>query len=132
MGKEKDELLKYLMVGLGGCLGSIVRFWVGSYVGSKMGIRFPYGTLLINITGSFAIGLILTLLGLKTHWNPNWRYLIPIGFLGGYTTFSSFEYETLRTIQDGQIGLGILYVGLSVFVGFLAVWGGVIAGRALS
>lgn len=125
-------MLKYLMVGLGGGLGSIVRFWVGSYVGSKMGVRFPYGTLLINITGSFAIGMILTLLGLKTHWSPNWRYLVPIGFLGGYTTFSSFEYETLRTIQDGQIGLGILYVGLSVFVGFLAVWGGVIAGRALS
>ncbi|MGH9502380.1 MAG: fluoride efflux transporter CrcB [Terriglobales bacterium] len=125
-------MLKYLMVGLGGCLGSVVRFWVGSYVGSKMGVRFPYGTLLINITGSFAIGMILTLFGLKTHWSPNWRYLASIGFLGGYTTFSSFEYETLRTIQDGQVGLGILYVGLSVFVGFVAVWGGVIAGRALS
>jgi CrcB protein len=119
------------MVGLGGCLGSILRFWVGSYVGSKMGARFPYGTLLINISGSFIIGLVFAVLTTKTHWSPNWRYLVPIGFIGGYTTFSSFEYETLRLIQDGQTGLGILYVALSVFVGFIAVWGGVIAGRVL-
>ena len=103
-------MLKYVMVGVGGCLGSMLRFWVGSYIGSRMGTRFPYGTLVINITGSFLIGLVFALLTARTHWSPNWRYLIPIGFIGGYTTFSSFEYETLRTIQDGQIGLGFLYV----------------------
>ncbi|MGC2171817.1 MAG: fluoride efflux transporter CrcB [Candidatus Sulfotelmatobacter sp.] len=124
-------MLKYVMVGVGGCLGSILRFWLGSYVGSRMGTRFPYGTFVINVTGSFLIGLILALLTAKTHWSQNWRYLIPIGFLGGYTTFSSFEYETLRTIQDGQIALGLLYVGASVAVGFIGVWGGVIAGRAI-
>ena len=102
-------MLKYLFVGIGGCLGSILRFWLGSYIGSKMGTRFPYGTLVINVTGSFLIGLIFALLTVKTHWSPNWRYLIPIGFIGGYTTFSSFEYETLRSIQDGQVGLGLLY-----------------------
>lgn len=126
------ELLKYLMVGIGGGLGSIVRFWLGSYIGSKMGTRFPYGTFVINVTGSFLIGLIFALLTVRTQWNPNWRYLIPIGFIGGYTTFSSFEFETLRTVQDGQIGLGLLYVGASVIVGFVAVWGGMIAGRAIS
>jgi len=124
-------LLKYLMVGLGGCLGSILRFWVGNYVGSRMGTRFPYGTLAINVTGSFLLGLVFALLTARTTWSPNWRYLIPIGFIGGYTTFSSFEFETLRIIQDGQVGLGILYVGLSVFVGFVAVWGGVVAGRSI-
>jgi len=124
-------LLKYLMVGLGGCLGSILRFWVGSYVGGKMGTRFPYGTLLVNVTGSFTIGLVFALLASRTHWNPYWRYLVPIGFVGGYTTFSSFEYETLRTIQDGQFGLGMLYVLLSVLIGFVAVWAGVITGDAL-
>lgn len=96
-----------------------------------MGTRFPYGTLVINITGSFLIGMTFALLTAKTRWSPNWRYLIPIGFIGGYTTFSSFEYETLRTIQDGQIGAGILYVAVSVIFGFAAVWGGVIAGRAV-
>lgn len=124
-------MLKYVLVGVGGCLGSILRFWLGSYIGEKMGTRFPYGTFVINITGSFLIGLIFALLTAKTQWSPNWRYLIPIGLIGGYTTFSSFEYETLRTIQDGQLGLALLYIGLSVFIGFVAVWGGVIAGKAI-
>jgi fluoride exporter len=131
-GKERSNLLKYLMVGIGGCLGSILRFWVGSYIGSRMGSRFPYGTLVVNITGSFLVGLVFALLTAKTQWSPNWRYLIPIGFIGGYTTFSSFEYETLRTMQDGQVGLGLLYVATSVIVGFIAVWGGMVAGRAIS
>ena len=124
-------MLKYLMVGVGGCLGSILRFWLGSYIGNKMGTRFPYGTFMINVTGSFLVGLVFALLTVKTQWSPNWRYLIPIGFIGGYTTFSAFEYETLRTMQDGQIGLGLLYVAASVVVGFVAVWGGMIAGRAI-
>jgi fluoride exporter len=130
-GKGASDLLKYLLVGIGGCLGSILRFWLGSYIGGKMGARFPYGTLVINITGSFLIGLIFALLTVRTNWGPNWRYLILIGFIGGYTTFSSFEYETLRMIQDGQIGLGLLYVATSVVIGFVAVWGGMIAGRAI-
>ena len=124
-------MLKYVLVGIGGCLGSVLRFWLGSYIGGKMGTRFPYGTFVINITGSFLIGLVFALLTARTQWSPNWRYLIPIGFIGGYTTFSSFEFETLRTIQDGQGGLGLLYVAVSVIVGFFAVWGGVIAGRAI-
>jgi CrcB protein len=130
--ERNSDLLKYVLVGIGGCLGSILRFWLGSYIGGKMGTRFPYGTLVINITGSFLIGLVFALLTARTLWSPNWRYLIPIGFIGGYTTFSSFEYETLRSIQDGQIGLGLLYVAISVVFGFVAVWGGMIAGRAIS
>jgi fluoride exporter len=119
------------MVGVGGCVGSILRFWLGTYIGGRMGTRFPYGTLVINVTGSFLIGLVLAVLTAKTQWSPSWRYLIPIGFIGGYTTFSSFEYETLRTMQDGQLGLGLLYIAVSVVVGFIAVWGGVVAGRTI-
>jgi len=124
-------LLKYVIVGVGGGLGSILRFWLSSYVGSKMGTRFPYGTLVINITGSFLMGLAFAMLTVKTHWSPYWRYLVPIGFIGGYTTFSSFEYETLRAVQDGQLGLGLLYLAVSVLLGFAAVWGGILAGRAI-
>lgn len=124
-------MLKYFMVCIGGGLGSVLRFWLGSYIGDKMGTRFPYGTLVINITGSFLIGLVFSWLTVKTQWSPNWRYFIPIGFIGGYTTFSSFEFETLRTIQEGQIGMGLLYVAVSVLIGFIAVWGGVVAGRVV-
>jgi fluoride exporter len=124
-------LLKYVMVGVGGALGSILRFWLGSYIGERIGTRFPYGTLVVNISGSFLIGLVFAILTQRMQWSPNWRYLIPIGFIGGYTTFSSFEFEAFRTIQDGQLGLGLLYVGVSVVVGFIAVWGGMVAGRAI-
>ena len=86
---------------------------------------------MINVVGSFLIGLTVTLLTERTHWNPNLRYLIPIGFIGGFTTFSTFEYETFRSVQDGQFLIAALNVGLSVVLGFLGVWSGVIAGRTM-
>jgi CrcB protein len=125
-------MTKYLMVGVGGALGSILRFWVGSYVSNRLGVRFPYGTFLINCTGSFLIGFVVTLLAERSHWSPNWRYLIPIGFIGGYTTFSTFELETFRNFQDGEILIAGLNVALSVVIGFASVWLGVIAGRTIS
>jgi fluoride exporter len=129
--KEYDVLLKYLMVGVGGGLGSILRFWLGSYIGGRLGSRFPYGTFVINVTGSFLIGMVLTILAEKTQWSPNWRYLIPIGFIGGYTTFSTFEYETLRLVQDGQMVTAMFNVVGSVMVGFAGVWAGAVAGRSI-
>ena len=120
------------MVGVGGFIGAIARYALGSYIGNKMGSRVPYGTFVINISGSFFIGLILTLLSLRTSLSPNWRYLIPIGFIGAYTTFSTFEYETLRNVQDGQLFIAFANVALSLVVGFVAVWIGTIAGRVLS
>ena len=92
---------KYLLIGAGGFLGSIARFWVDSYIGNRLGMRFPFGTVAINISGSFLIGLIVTLIAQRAHWNANWSFLIPIGFIGAYTTFSTFELETLRTFQEG-------------------------------
>jgi fluoride exporter len=75
--------MKYLIVGLGGALGSVLRFWLGTYVGGRLGTRFPYGTLFINITGCFLAGMVVTVLAERTHWDASWRYLIPIGFIGG-------------------------------------------------
>jgi fluoride exporter len=123
--------MKYLMVGIGGALGSVVRFWMGSYIGDRFGSRFPYGTFVINMSGSFLIGLVITVLADKTQSSGNWRYLIPIGFIGGYTTFSAFEYETFRLFQDGQILTAGLNVALSVIVGFVGVWAGAVTGRAI-
>jgi len=130
--KGREQVGKYLVVGIGGFMGSIVRFWLAAFVGQRMGTRFPYGTFLINVTGSFLIGFVMTVLTEKTHLSPNWRYLIPIGFIGGYTTFSTFEYETLRAIQDGQFTIGTLNVVLSVLVGFLMVWTGAMVGKTVA
>jgi fluoride exporter len=124
-------MTKYLMVAIGGALGSALRLWVSEYVGHRMGGRFPYGTFVINCTGSFLIGLVVTLLAERAHWNANWRYLIPIGFIGGYTTFSTFELETFRNFQDGEALVASLNVILSVIVGFISVWLGVITGRTI-
>jgi len=123
-------LLKYIMIGVGGCAGSIARYVVGSYIGSRLGIRFPYGTFVINMSGSFLIGFIMVLLS-RTTASQNWRYLIPIGFIGAYTTFSTFEWETLRAIQEGTPVIGLLNVVLSLIIGFIAVWAGYELGRVV-
>lgn len=124
-------MIKYVVVGIGGFLGAIARFWLGGYISNRMGSRFPYGTFVINCSGSFVIGFIMTVLAERTHLSPNWRYLIPIGFVGAYTTFSTFEYETLRAVQDGNLLNAMLNIALSVSIGFFLVWMGVVAGRAI-
>ncbi len=123
-------MLKYVAVGVGGFLGAIARYALGTYIGGRYGLRFPLGTFMINVSGSFLIGLILTLLA-RTTASAYWRYLIPIGFIGAYTTFSTFEYETLRAIQEGQLMTGFLNVALSLVVGFIGVWVGAELGRVL-
>ena len=125
-------MTKYLMVAIGGALGSVLRFWVGGYVSNRMGSRFPYGTFIVNVTASFLIGLILTLLAERSHWSANWRYFIPIGFIGGYSTFSTFEYEIFRSFQDGEVLMAGLNIVLSVIVGFVSVWLGVITGKSIA
>ena len=123
---------KYLLIAAGGALGSILRYWVGSTISGRIGAKFPYGTFVINITASFLIGFILTVLAEKTDWNPNWRYLIPIGFIGGYSTFSTFEFESFRAFQNGEILITGLNIGLSVVLGFVSVWLGVITARTIA
>ncbi len=125
-------MTKYWMVGLGGALGSILRFWVSDHLANRMSARFPYGTFVVNCTGCFLIGLIVTLLSANAGWSPNWRYMIPVGFIGGYTTFSAFELETFRSFQSGDVMVAGLNVVLSVVVGFASVWLGVTAGKSIS
>ena len=124
-------MTKYLLVGIGGALGSVLRFWAGGYITNRMGTRFPYGTFAINVTASFLIGFIVTLMAERAHWDANWLYLIPIGFIGGYSTFSTFEFESFRLLQDGEMILAALNLVGSVVCGFVSVWLGVITGRVV-
>ena len=123
---------KYFFIALGGALGSLTRFWVGSAVSNRFGTRFPYGTLVVNITACVVIGFSLTLLGRRTELSPAWRFLIPIGFVGAYSTFSTFEWETFSTLQTGAFLSAALYVVLSCFLGLIAVWCGVMVARSFA
>jgi CrcB protein len=121
---------RYLMVMVGGATGSLMRYVLGTAIMNRTGARFPLGTVVINITGSFLIGLLMTLLTERLSPNPNWRLLLVVGFLGGYTTFSSFEWETLGLVRDGARWLALLNVVGSVVIGYLAVWlGSAVAGK---
>jgi CrcB protein len=122
--ERRTALQKYLFIAAGGALGSIARYWVGSTVSGRMGIRFPYGTLLVNISACVIIGFSLTYLGRRADLNPAWRYLVPVGFIGAYSTFSTYEWETLSTLRSGAFFLATLYAVGSLILGLLAVWCG--------
>ena len=115
---------KYLLIALGGALGSIARFWVGSTVANRMGTKFPYGTLIVNITACILIGFSLTYMTRRTEMNPAWRFLVPIGFVGAYSTFSTYEWETLSTLRSGAFLLAALYAIGSFILGLASVWCG--------
>jgi CrcB protein len=125
-------LQKYLLIAIGGALGSIARYWVGSTIAGRMGIRFPYGTLIVNITACIVIGFSLTYMSRRADMNPALRYLIPIGFIGAYSTFSTYEWETLTTLRSGAFFLAALYAGGSLVLGLIAVWGGSWIAEAIS
>lgn len=121
---------KYLIVIAGAGLGGLARYISGTWIMGRTGGSFPTGTFLINISGSFLIGLIMTLLTERFQPHPNLRLFLVVGMLGGYTTFSSFEYETLQAVRSGERWMGILYVTGSVILGYLSVWlGAALAGR---
>jgi CrcB protein len=97
---------------------------VGSTIANRMGTKFPYGTLVINITACVIIGFSLSFLARRADLNPGWRFLVPIGFIGAYSTFSTYEWETLSTIRNGAFFLAALYAVGSFILGLAAVWGG--------
>ncbi len=125
-------MLKYLLIATGGALGSIARYWVGSMVGGRMGTRFPYGTLVINITACVIIGFSLTYFSRRVELSPAWRYLIPVGFVGAYSTFSTYEWETLSTMRSGAFALAALYAVGSLVLGLAAVWLGSALAEAIA
>lgn len=123
---------KYLLIAAGGALGSIARYWVGSTIAGRMGTRFPYGTFIVNLTACLVIGFSLTYLGRRVELSPAWRFFIPIGFIGAYSTFSTYEWETLSTLRAGAFAMAAVYAIGSLIVGLAAVWGGALLAEAIS
>jgi fluoride exporter len=121
--------VRYLLILLGGGAGSVARYVVGAAIMTRYGARFPLGTLAVNVSGSFLIGLLMTVLTERLPHAAYWRPLLVIGFLGGYTTFSSFEWETYSAVRDNGFWLGLTNVVASVTLGYAAVWLGAIVGR---
>ena len=120
---------KYLVVLTGAGLGGLARYVAGTWIMEKYGGRFPLGTLFINLSGSFLIGVLMTLLTERWNLHQNFRLFLVVGVLGGYTTFSSFEYETFQLVRDGARWMGLIYVMGSVVLGYFGVWlGAVLAG----
>ncbi|MGA7107110.1 MAG: fluoride efflux transporter CrcB [Terracidiphilus sp.] len=123
---------KYLLIAVGGALGSMARYWIGSTVAGRMGTRFPYGTFVINLTACLIIGFSLTYLSKRVELNPAWRYLIPVGFIGAYSTFSTYEWETLSTLRAGAFALAAFYALGSLVLGLVATWLGVVLADTVS
>ena len=119
---------QYLVIGLGGALGSMLRFGLGTWIDttiSKAGQIFPWGTIVVNITGCFIIGFVAAISAAgegRIFLSPLTRSFITIGILGGYTTFSSFSLQTLTLAQDGQWGGAAANVLISVVLCLVGVW----------
>jgi CrcB protein len=119
-----------LLIGLGGFVGANLRYWLGGWIAQKIGVLFPIETMLINLSGSFLLGLFMTL-ALHYTWSPEWRQVVAIGFIGSFTTYSTYEYESLRLLQEGAwVKAGLNLFG-SLMLGLIAVFLGVALGRLL-
>jgi len=124
-------LFQILAIAGGGALGALGRFWVSTGVYRVLGRDFPWGTMAVNVLGSFLMGLLFVLFIERLAVGPEARSAALIGFLGAFTTFSTFSLETLTLIEEGLLGRALLNVGVSVLVCLLVCWAGVLLGRSL-
>jgi CrcB protein len=130
----RSEVLIPIAVAVGGAIGSLARYWCSGLVARTFGETFPWGTLFVNVAGSFLIGLVAVLTGPEGRllWPTHVRLFVMLGLFGGFTTFSSFSLQTLSLIEDGEW----LYAGgnilLSVGLCLVAVWLGAVCGTALN
>ena len=120
---------RYLIVMLGAALGGLARYVIGTFVMQRCSGRFPLGTLVVNISGCFLIGILMTWFTARGDPHPSLRLLLVTGVLGGYTTFSSFAWETLQTVDEGSHAVGFINVASSLILGMIAVWCGAWLGR---
>jgi CrcB protein len=117
------------LIATGGALGSCLRYEVGRFVTARLGVGFPWGTLLVNVTGSFLLGVFLTVALERARVDPRVRLFVAVGFCGGYTTFSTFAYETLRLLEERSFLLAAANVAGSSVAGLAAVFAGALLAR---
>ena len=131
--RRRSRMPTVLLIVLGAALGATARYFLAQWAAQHFGANFPYGTLIINITGSFLLGLVYTVL-LRTSlaYAPLLRAFLGIGLLGGYTTFSSFSYETSQLLLEGNVTGAVLNPLLSVLGGILVCILGIALGNALT
>ncbi len=121
----------FLLIGLGGALGAWARWAVSGAIAARWGAAFPLGTFLVNASGSFAIGFVLTLVAARSGDGADVRALVATGFLGAYTTFSTFSFETVALLRAGEILTALGYVAASLLLGLAATAAGILLARAL-
>lgn len=121
----------YLAIALGGSLGAVSRYWVSAKTYLWLGTEFPYGTLMVNISGSFIMGFLAIVLTEKIELPEEIKFALLVGFLGSYTTFSTFALDGLQALNNGAIMKVVLYILISVFGSLLGVWMGYLGARLL-
>jgi CrcB protein len=123
--------VEYIIIGIGGILGANARYVVANWASQRLGADFPYGTLIINVSGSFLLGFFMAFALDRAFLHPNYRLFVATGFCGAYTTFSTFTYESLRLLQDGSFVLGFANMIGSLLVGMFAVFLGFVIGKMI-
>lgn len=123
--------MELVLVALGGALGAVCRYLAGNMVSKALGSALPWGTFLINLGGCFAMGLLMTLITERALLGAAWRLFLCVGLLGGFTTFSSFGYEALMLLAEGNILAALGYGCGSVILGLAAAGVGVLTARAI-
>lgn len=124
-------MLNYLVISLGAALGGVLRYGLASFIQKRIESFFPYGTLIVNILGSFALGFIMYYLDEKEFLSPEMRLFLAVGLCGGFTTFSTFSYETLNLIRNSQFLLASTNVLGNVFLCLIAIYLAYIVSKAI-
>jgi CrcB protein len=124
-------LEKYLVIAVGGSIGAILRYLTGVYSAKFFGTWLPYGTLIVNVVGSFILSFFMILFLEKLSLDPLWRLFVAVGFCGSYTTLSSITYETLSIVMDGDYARALLNIALNFGLSFLSAFAGIVLARML-
>ena len=122
-------MLQLLLIAAGGALGALLRYWMSSGLSGLLGKGFPYGTLGVNVCGSFVMGVLFTWMLSRGDISPEWRSALTVGLLGAFTTFSTFSIETMNLVDSGEFVKAGLNIALSVSLCLLGCWLGMLLGR---